>query len=212
MGPVRDLGVLYRRANVRLERLRELAVTALPMPFSERDRRLCYVSIEALNTWSEFVRSYILSCVNNPQRVNRAQVTHSNGALRSHGDVLHAAVRLMKGAQKPAPKRRRDEPAWHDIQTLLKTCAVLGCSHIADVQNAVSIGTKTFDHLPTLRNYYAHRNHESKRKACQLAVKYAIARVPHPTLLLSTPLPRRPQPLIADWIDDLRSVAQMLCE
>lgn len=212
MGPVANLRHLYRHASARLGRLKSLALVALPMSFAERDRRLCYVAIEALNTWSEFVRAYVLSCVLHPERINNPQITLSNQGIRSSSDVLHAAVRLMRGGTKPPPKTRRDEPAWHDVQTLMKTCGYMGCSHIADVHRALSIPTMAFDHLPTLRNYYAHRNPESKQKACDLAAKYAIASVAHPTVLAASTAPHRPQPLIADWIDDLCIAAELLCE
>jgi hypothetical protein len=212
MGPVADLEDLYRHASARLDRLKLLGLAAFPMPFPERDRRLCYVAIEAVNGWSEFVRAYVLSCVLHPHRIKNPRVTLSNKTMRSFADVLHAAVRLMKGSTRQAPKTRRDEPAWHDVRTLMKTCAYMGCSHIADVHRALSIPTMAFEHLPTFRNYYAHRNPESKQRACDLAAKYAIPSVAHPTFLAATAAPGRPQPLLADWIDDLRNAAELLCE
>lgn len=212
MGPVPNLDHLYRHVSARLRRLKQLALAASSMPFVECDRRFCYVAIEARNTWSEFVRAYVLSCALHPKRTRNAQVTLSNRSIRTITDVLNTATRLIKGPRTPIPRTRRDEPPWHDVQALLKTCTYIGCSHITDIQQALSIPTKAPEHLTTLRNYYAHRNPESKQKACDLAASYAIAAVMHPTVLAAAAAPHRPQILIADWIDDLQNVAELLCE
>lgn len=87
------------------------------------------------------------------------------------------------------------------------------CSHLAEIRMAFSVSTRVFDDLPTFRNYYAHRNEESAKKAIYIARRYyVISGASSPTEALATPALKRTQPLILDWLDDMSVVMQMLCE
>jgi hypothetical protein len=87
------------------------------------------------------------------------------------------------------------------------------CSHYAEVEAALGISTRVFEDLPTFRNFYAHRNEDSARKAVELARRYyLITGFRHPTQVLAQPAYRRPQALILDWLDDLAVIFDFLCE
>lgn len=78
---------------------------------------------------------------------------------------------------------------------------------------ALSVSTRVFDDLPKFRNFYAHRNEESAKKAVDLARHYyVIGGAKSPTEALATPALKRTQPLILDWLDDMGVVMQLLCE
>jgi hypothetical protein len=88
----------------------------------------------------------------------------------------------------------------------------MNCDHLANVEAALSTGTSVFQHLPTVRNFYAHRNEETSRKALAVGVTYVIADKPAPTPMLLTPAIKRPQALMLDWIDDIETVMELLCD
>lgn len=211
----RSFAKLLRMAHSRLARLKALTISAISptTDSSARDQQLSYVVLEAHNLWANFIRSYLLSCLFLPRRMHGGQVTLGNNAIVSPGDLVHCAAKLQKGPMAPAPTTRRDEPKWHDVSMFLKTCQAIQCSHLMNIQAALSVQTRVFYDLPTFRNFYAHRNEESAEKALALARKqYLITTAVHPTDALTTPAIRRPQSLVLDWLDDMYVVMGSLCE
>jgi hypothetical protein len=213
MRPSQNLGALQTASRQRLARLRQRTVQGLAPDFTERDRSFAYVILETQNLWSNFVRSYVLSCLRRPSRINNPAVTLGNAAVATPGDVLLIATRLWKGPAAPAPADRREEPPWHEKRFLLKTCQEMQCSHYADVEAALGIQTRVFEDLPTFRNFYAHRNEDSARRAVELARRYYLIRgCRHPTQVLARTAHGRTQALILDWLDDLGVILDFLCE
>ena len=215
MRPARQFSILRRAAERRLTRLRNRTKSALTQGVSdsERDRVVAYVVLEAQNLWSNFVRSYVLSLLGKPRRVLGGRVTIVNLTLTSPGSVLHLAAKATRGPLALAPVTRREEPAWHDVNTLLKTCTQIGPSNQSNIIAAMSLQTRVFADLPTFRNFYAHRNEESARKALDIARRqYLIMKTNHPTEALGKPAIRRPQALLLDWLDEMQSVIELLCD
>jgi hypothetical protein len=200
-------------ASGRLARLRVSALDGLAQSGPERDRQLAYVTVEALNLWANFARSYALSCPFRPTRITKGRVTLSNAAITTPAAVLLLAAQARRGAGAVAPMTRREEPAWHERDLLIKTCLAMGCSHAGDVQSALSVITTVFEALPSFRNFYAHRNDESAEKAVALGKKqYLITGMRHPSAVLATPAYKRTQPLILDWLNEMQAVMELLCE
>ena len=213
MRPSRSFQTLLRSATNRVGRLRAHAVEGLKQGGSYQDRQLAFVVVETLNLWANFSRSYLLSCLFRPKRIAKGRVTLGNAAVTTPGALFLLAAQIWRGPGAAAPATRRQEPAWHQRDLLIKTCLAMGCSHVADVQNALSGNTRVFDDLPAFRNFYAHRNDESAQKAIALAhTQYLITGVGHPTSALSTPAYKRTQPLILDWLDDMQAVMEFLCD
>lgn len=197
----------------RLARLRICAIDALTQPAPNRDCQFAYIVMESLNLWANFSRSYVLSCLFRPKRVAKGRVMVSNAAITTPAAVFLLAAQQRRGPAAAAPTSRREEPAWHERDLLLKTCLGMGCSHLADVQSALSGNTTVFEDLPAFRNFYAHRNDESARRAIALARRqYLIIGARHPTSALAMPAYKRTQPLILDWLDDIQIVMEFLCD
>ena len=211
MRQTRDLRKLLRMAQGRLRRLRTLADESASLSASEQDHQLAYVVIETANLWSSFTRSYVLSCATNARRVCRKRVKIGNAAVATPADVLLIAARQARGPAAPAPIERRDEPAWHDPSLLLRTCREMACDHLPSIEAALSVRTSVFQHLPVLRNFYAHRNGESSKKALNVGLAYVVANKRTPTHMLLAPAKRRSQALILDWIDEIGVVMDLLC-
>lgn len=209
----RSFATLGKTASKRLRRLRARAVIGVASRNPQRDREFAYAIVEAQNLWTNFTRSYLLSCIFRPKRRNGGRVTYANAAIQTPGDVLFEANKLARGPLAPAPIARRDEPPWHDVALFYRTCQHLQCSHLAHVQTALSLQTRVFQDLPSFRNFYAHRNGESAEKAVQLAKRiYLIAGPTHPSDVLAQPARNRTQALVLDWLDDISAIVDLLCE
>lgn len=213
MNPSQDLTQLKQAALKRLARMRAIALIGLSSQAPPNTNQFSFVTIETQNLWSNFVRSYLLSCVFCPRRSKGGKVTLGNSAIQSPGDVLLAAARSVRGPTAAAPTNRREEPSWHDTSVFLKTASAIQCSHLNQIQGALSLQTRVLQDLPVFRNYYAHRNEETANKAIALASKqYLVRGYHHPTLVLAQPAYKRTQPIILDWLDDLRTIADLLCD
>lgn len=209
-----DFRVLCAMGQSSLARLRAEALgAAAALPSRPAKLAIAMTTIDLLNAWSGFSRSYALSCIMNPRRVNGGRVKVMMTGLDFNG-VIGVAMRRHKPKLTPRPDgswHRRDEPPWHDTSVLTNLCSDLGCSHLGDVQGAVSLGSRVFDDLPVFRNFFAHRNRGTAGAACALAPKYSIASYRHPLSILAVAPAGSPNPLLVDWIDDLAVTIELLC-
>jgi hypothetical protein len=213
MQPSKYLRQLHHKAGRHLSGLRILADSAIGLTWAESDRIMSYVTIECLNGWANFARAYFLSCTLSPWRKNGSQITLSDRTIRTFDDAIKAAMQKCKPwIWRRGTWDRRDEPAWHVPKTFIDSCNQIGCSNYTDILNAFSIPTQVFEHLPTFRNFYAHRNDYTAIKAKNIARYYSIVAREHPSRILLTPAYGRPQTLILDWIDDISNVIEHLCD
>lgn len=211
MNPSRDLVVLKRSIIRRAVFLRQLIHAFAPPLDAPADRLVSYTTIEALNIWASFARAYYLSCcVSNARRGSGVQVTLAGPNITNTIDALFWACKIVKGSKKP-PKSRREEPAWFDPNTLLKTFAALDVSNLHQIQAAFSYSTNVFIHLPTARNFFAHRNEETMRRLRDLARNLGINPNQPACDIVCSATGSRPQNVLADWLNDLQNVAILLC-
>jgi hypothetical protein len=191
---------------------RRFVIAQASSQIRERDGGIGLAAIEVLNTWTNFVRAYWLSSFDAPQRSEGGRISCARPVVGS--DPLGFAVTTFRPAARPKGSGnwdRRDEPTWHDPQTLLRLTREAELSNTADVAAAFSINSRVFTDLPVLRNYFAHRSQ---------GTYYAALRV---ALLNSVPLPTRPaevlaavpalgsQTLFENWLGDFDLVAEYLC-
>jgi hypothetical protein len=209
-----DFEKLSRTANRRISRLHS-AVSQLAgqnADWQQLDRHVGRAIIEAHNTWNNFARSYLMSYLVNPRRTRGDRVSFNNLSATSPGNLLHIAAKACKGPAAAAPSDRRDEPKWYDTGSFLKACNALAPTNLADIQSALSMQTRVFSDMPAFRNFYAHRNEETAERAIGLAKRhYLIAGVRHPTEALMRPATKRTQPLLYDWLDEMRIVMDFMC-
>lgn len=214
MRRVRHLLRLQRPVLRRLERLTHHLSDAEALPPSQtREILCCHATIDALNTWSSFLRAYFLSGMISAKRLGSARISVSSPEpLESR--ALGRAILFIRPKAKPKADGswdRRDEPPWHDTTILLSLLRQMKFSNESEIAAALSSGTRVFNDLPVFRNFYAHRNRLTRMAACNLAPHYGIPADRSPTeILLSLPL-RRPQTLFADWLDDLRFTIEYMC-
>ena len=214
MRPSKYLSRLRHKTNERhLKKLRILANEVSSLHWRQSDRIVSFVTIQCLNAWANFARAYFLSCTLFPWREKGSQITLNNSAIHTFDDAINAAIRKCKPwILQQENWSRRDEPAWHVPETLIKSCDEICCSNRIEIRETLSGQTEVFDHLPIFRNFYAHRNDNTAVKAKQIARSYSISLRSHPSEILLTPAYDRPQILILDWIDDIEAIVELLCE
>ncbi|SRR6266571_5291020 len=213
MTPRRRLAALRQAASRRLRALREVVDGILHGdPIRSTEIRVSYATLEALNTWRNFVRAYYLSYAVDAKSENGATLTFE------HPLTMPQALAIAVHSGRPTAVRRadgtwdrRDEPAWHDPNTLLTLCRNLGASNLPHVEAALSSQSRVFSDLPVFRNYFAHRNQQTKRAAVALAPLNSVPASPRPTgVLLAIPA-QRYQSLLLEWLDDLALTIEYLC-
>jgi hypothetical protein len=205
---------LYVSARRRLTRHRALVHDAHTGPGrDDREARIAFVTIEMLNLWTNFMRSYYLSCMYSAVS-RRGIYIKAQGARQTENQALGFAVRYWRPRATPQANgswQSRDEPTWHDPNHLIPIMRAQGLSNLADFEAAFSTGERTFLDLPVFRNYFGHRNGRSQIAAQNLGPYYGIAATRRPTdILLSRPL-RRHQPLILDCMDHIGFTIEYLC-
>jgi hypothetical protein len=213
MHPTKHFIKLHEKTERRLRKYQTLVYKAdSPFIWPESDYIISYVTIQCLNLWFVFSRTYFLSCVLSPLRENGTRVT-CNSSIRTFNDAINQAKIAINW-------RRQYEPPWGKTQIFIDSCNAIGCSNHQEIQNAFSIQISNnqydvFEDLPKFRNFYAHRNEDTANEALNIAIQhYSIPIIPissHPTKMLLQSAYGRPQSLILDWIDDIINTVDLLC-
>jgi hypothetical protein len=213
IGPRASLPDLARASQSRLSRLRSLTYDAATLSFNIADRLLTYVVIQAQTEWAEFVRAFLLSCIAGGTQKNGATVTVTVAAARRPSEMMRMAVYIQsRGKSNYVPRRRRDEPSWHSVKLLVPLANKIGLSNETTISGAVSTGSAVFTGLTSVRNFYAHRNDDTRTTALTALQRLAVPRYPHPTLSLLAKPAGSSNPLIVDWLSDLHVAVDLMCQ
>jgi hypothetical protein len=205
------LGKLQQRTHRRLLRLTEVLATA-PTDSHEQDRRVAFVTIEALNSWIQFCRYFYLCCALGGKEADGTRLSPAAGRLATTDDALTFAIHLMKPTlkAKSAPWSPWDEPIWRKAGDFSKIMRALDTANVPKVVGAVSLATSALNDLPAFRNFYAHRSDSTVKNAQKLATKYVISAKLHPTQILTGYAPGRPRSVLHEWLDDLFVVVDLM--
>jgi hypothetical protein len=213
VNPSYRLEKLNKAARRRVAKLRSVVSPLSLPPSPETDRLVAWTVIEALNLWDGFLRSYYISTTIRARTMSGAKITLSSGTFPNAQAALIFAVKLKNPGFRKGFVTRRDEPAWHNLNDFLKLLRRVGVSNMTCVGAGLAYRTTFFDFLVTIRNFYAHRCDETSRKAGNVGVKLGLSATPnlHATEIMCSRLPRRPQNIATDWLDDIGNVIDLLC-
>lgn len=214
-----SLNKLQSSFEGRIVRLQRLLVP-VPGTAYASDRRVAYASIEAVSAWSAFVREYYLSCACFRAKTTRGASAAPAAAatFASDRDAILYSIQTLKPpavfarAQAATAISPRDEPTWHDPSTLVRLDALLNFGSSPQIATGLSYPTTFFRDGPPVRNFFAHRNKDSHDKVGRI-----VASPPYSStmasahLFLASVLPGRSQPLVEEWLDDLRLISFELC-
>jgi hypothetical protein len=205
---LRRLRITLNRRILRLEQ--RIRCVAGVTGHKDRDVVVAYVAIEALNAWALFSRSFYLSCAFGALTERKKVV-----ATTPTADPLGAAITCINSRVRPntlGAWSRRDEPAWHDPNVLLRVCGNVGCSIHVQIGNAFSLSQNVFKDLPVLRNFFAHRNGQTSQAAKNIAARYMLPSHLSPTELLLSVSPGATERVILEWLTEMLITAEFLCK
>lgn len=203
---------LEQQASRRVSRLKVLVADRTSFDDPEIDRRTAFVAIESMNLWSSYCRFFYLSAALGAKDSGGTRIVSSAGRFRSQDDALTFVIHRVRPnlKSKSAPWSWFDEPKWGDPTEFGRAVGELGPSNLGAVQAAISLQTDVFLHLPKFRNFYAHRAAVTARKVRGVARDYLMSPTLHPTWILNGYAPSRPQTILCDWLDDLKTVIELM--
>jgi hypothetical protein len=214
MNPSHYLGNLYRPTSKPLAKLRK-TVSGLSFPVNPRDDLVvAWAVIESANLWAAFLRAYYISGAIQTKTRSGVSVRFLAVSFPNVDAAIRFAIKQSKGKPFTKPTiSRRDEPTWHDLRIYLSLQKTVSPTNLTQLYTAFSTGMTFPKYLQTIRNSYAHRCDETFRKAGVVAVKLGLATKPgfRPTRLVCSRLPKRPQNLMTDWIDEMQNAVDLLC-
>src|SRR6266566_36009 len=116
MNAERHLGYLSAKAERRLLRLRSLIERFNPPLETEAGRVVAFVTLEALNLWDAFARSYYLSCAFGTKLRSGVLVRFGMPGIDSPASAIREVLVAAKRKVPGGTIQRRYEPSWHDVQ------------------------------------------------------------------------------------------------
>jgi hypothetical protein len=204
---VRRLGTQGRR---RALTLRVLVATLIPPLADEEKRRVSFATVEALNLWAGFARAMYVSTALSARDQFGARIATAQPGLRTVADAITFAVHSDKPklATRSGPWTPFDEPSWATLNSFENVMVALNPSNLSAIIAGVSYDPNAFRDLKQARNFFAHRSESTARHIPAIARRNLLSPTLHPVDLLCSRPRGRPQTLIADWIDAVRSMIE----
>jgi hypothetical protein len=213
MNPTHRLEKLNYSASKRIQKLQS-RVRHLSVPITfEDDVQVAWTVLEASNLWAAFLRAYYLSgAIRARTRSGKAVRFTARTFLNTEG-ALRFAIQTLKNPQFVNKTiTRYDEPAWANVKNFINLQKAVAATNLQDVYGALALGSTFATNLKDVRNFYAHRCDETFRKAASVGIRLGLTSRPELRAgkILCTRLPRRPQNIITDWLDDMANVFDLL--
>ena len=218
-----SLAVLYGRLRSRVYRLKQLARGVNAMNDPETGRCCSYIVIEAMNCWVLFSRSLIVSSALGATTRSTGRVASLYGR-RSTVDYVIVQAALAENPRLgvsglPARIDRRLEPVWHEPAVIIRLATALQLSNGSTITQALSVGATFMRDLPPVRNYFAHKNQDTAERVRRIGRQYGVSayaggsgRMKKPGDVIMSSAPGRPQSLLADWLDELDTTADLMVD
>lgn len=177
----------------------------------DRDPVVSYATIEALNAWNLFSRSFYMSCALGARTERKKVITTTSITSDPLGSAI-THINSHAHQKTSGVWDRRDEPAWHDPNVLMRVCQNLGCSNHIQIGLAFSLGQNVFKDLSIFRNFFAHRNEQTIRAAKNIAPRYTLPSYLSPAEILLSVSPGKTESVILEWFAEMLITAEFLCK
>ncbi len=215
MRPVTDLSKLHDALGSRLGRLRRL-YNAGADPASGRPELLPYSVIELDNLVLSTMRVLLISSIRNARTLSGVRV-RSNFSLREEDEIAAFMLSVLnnqafKRMGSPPRIDRKQEPTVRDPRDVVRVFSAAYLTNTSSLQNALALNTTLFANLGTLRNFYAHRNADTLRKARRKAIDMGLYATGSVDDIVKSVVPGRAVRVYEDWLDDAELFFEEACK
>ena len=170
----------------------------------EADRIASYVCINSLNLLSEFNRAYFALALENAKtRSGTIVCTQFPKNTSVHTALSNLNLLRPRGR---ASVTRRNEPAWHSMPRFLDVLQLAAVTTEGQVRVAMGLQVRVLGDLPTIRNFFAHRNGETAQKSRRMLTRFYSVPTNHPVFMLGSFSTGRPTTILEDWMAELEIV------
>lgn len=217
MRSVPQLSELGRASTHRLGRLQYLLVTHVEQGKAAKDlgvanRVTAFVAIEALNLWSQFVRSFYLSCATRTRTSRGMRVALKTGQAPTHEAAITRAIQTLmpRKKKKGPPWHPMDEPSWRLPNVLVDLDKRMGFSNTAQILAGLSYPSTVLADLPVFRNFFCHRCHGTAVDTVSIARSLGVSGALKPEAMLRS-TPTGPVSVMGLWVADLGQMIDIIC-
>ncbi len=206
MRPCSDLEKLFDAFAYRLLRIRRLFDAVNSRPLQDRDIVLANSVIELDNLVLGTMRQFLISSLRGARTKDGSRVK-TTASFADEGEISAFILSILnsqkhKTLKYPTSIKRGDEPTIRDPRDVRKVLDAIKASNLGSVDNALALNSPIFRDLGTIRNFYAHRNADTWRKAKAKAVSVGALNVNHANDFVLMTLAPRPVSVFQDWLDD----------
>jgi hypothetical protein len=206
MRPTTDLAKLHSAFAYRLLRLRRLYGLARSAIEPRRSECLAIGTIELDNLILATLRALTISSLRCARTIDGHRVTVSQN-FGHEEEIAAYMLRILEvknylRLKSPSRVKRKDEPTVRDPRRTEEIYLSCGASNIGSLQNALALNVSVFGDIPTVRNFYAHRNFDTWRKVRNQAAASGVFGISHPNEFLTASVGRGPVTFFDSWMDD----------
>lgn len=199
-----DLGKLHAAVLTRINRLRSKYDVSKGAT-DNRSLLLAGCVIELDNLVLGGLRQFTVSSLKGTRTVRHHWVTSTPiiSQETEAGAYILSVLNSVRFARlnNPTAVTRKEEPTVRDPKDTEKVLQAASASNIPSLQTALSLNSPLFRDLGIVRNFYAHRNADTWRKARNVALAMNIS-VRHADEIVTAPSHNAPATIFDDWLFD----------
>jgi hypothetical protein len=192
-------------------------VAELPPDDFERERLTTFLTMELYNLNAEWIRHYYIS-------VSMNQAVRKDGRRivigrkhQSREDAIAYAIEKLSGASAKAKwlanPTRFFEPSWNSINTLPRLAIMLNFPDRNQISTSISAARDSLNSLRTARNYYAHRNTDTRNLLIHhLRDVFGPAKVQNPSAEILNRRVGAFSNIFGFWLNDCRRINVEVCD
>jgi len=210
------LSRLHDATQYRIKRLLDLYQSSSPLPQSQQSRRLAYIAIELDNMNINVLREFTVSTIRRAKTISGARIS-VNRNLGPDGEIGAYILSVLNqvrfsNMKSPATIKRTDEPTVRDPNEIRKILIDCSASNLPSLDNALSLNSRLFRDVKTIRHFYAHRSKDTFIKVSTTSASMGLYHPKHPDQILSHVMPGRSMPVIEEWLIEAQIFYELLMQ
>jgi hypothetical protein len=198
-----DLAKLHDAVQYRLKRIKNHFASISGRPETDRNLVITTCVVELDNTAICTLREFTVSSLRRARTVrgHRISVNRRFGPETEIAAYVLSVVNIVKyNRQRPTSLKRDEEQTIRDPKDTEKILISCAATNLPSLQKALALNVGIFRDIPTVRNFYAHRNENTWRKVRDKARAMGVGPVRHPDDFVQSSISGRPVSVFEDWL------------